>query len=485
MNENATIQRVFDDHATVGSGHVPYIHANLLLKALRELGLTPHDDLLETLLSDCPDGVVEYPAFLEMHSRLEKEVITPEQIRLALQAFDPTHSGQIVIDQLKEAILGSGDMLSPTELTLLLGSVGDGVGVEKLSEIIVEKHRSAKAPCGGGHITRTVVPEAEEVSFAREQVAVLRAKRRDEAVQRREGLPSRTADLAELSQDWLRGSHVRFLSYEGPGEGADRLKEISNVFSDVDASHCASLGFHAVRFRRSDDAFSTRLVLCEADFSVADVRRLIAEALSLAINNIVFTVALGQPQAHYVLSGQPLTRGGGSFLSQLLALYTQVTGDDSPAELPEVLVYRQPDVVQHRGTSLCTPMSDVVLEEALEGGKVVLKRTLGVVPADGSEGSWLVFADRLERKGLVRNPESFLRAEGGVSVEVRVASLQIPRAKKPVLVLKVTSSASIAKGFPFRYAFFDSELMQNKKNSGAHSRVATLIQPSFQKKSII
>eukprot|EP01064_Diplonema_japonicum_P030411 TRINITY_DN5175_c0_g2_i3.p1 TRINITY_DN5175_c0_g2~~TRINITY_DN5175_c0_g2_i3.p1 ORF type:complete len:544 (+),score=145.35 TRINITY_DN5175_c0_g2_i3:40-1671(+) len=436
--EEARVRMVFDEHANPVSDKGAFIYHALVMKALRELGLTPSEATLNDLISKS-DGVVDYNKFKRFYTILKKEVLTQDDIKQALMAFDTDGTGCMSKKSLKDLLQLYGEGLSMSELDAIMPEgEGDTIRLDDLSEDLFKRHDEAAVAT-----QQFEESEAEEVKEARTQVMNLRNLRHEEAAHRKSGFPSLTRlnDIADMSQEWLKESHISFLSYDGPGDGADRLMELSEAMNEVSEGHSENVGFYKVAFKRADESCaSVDMCLSHEDFTVADTKRLISDLLSLCINNIVFGLKVEDDV--YLISGYPLERGGGSFLSQLFASYTKATGDDNPKDL-EVLVFRQPDIIQFHDTNTGLPINNAFLQEALNRKRDTIARTVGRPGNDVSDdGHFLLFADKAESAGVSRTDQ-------GIAISVEMTKVKLKSAK-PVIALKVDSTAMASKEFPFR-----------------------------------
>eukprot|EP01059_Diplonema_ambulator_P000550 TRINITY_DN1044_c0_g2_i1.p1 TRINITY_DN1044_c0_g2~~TRINITY_DN1044_c0_g2_i1.p1 ORF type:complete len:940 (+),score=234.88 TRINITY_DN1044_c0_g2_i1:37-2820(+) len=454
-DEEAKVRAVFDDHANPVSNEGAFIHHALVMKALRELGLTPSEATLKDLISK-GDGVVDYNKFKRFYTILKKEVVTMDQIKQALAAFDTDGSGNMSRQELKDSLLLYGEGLTLSELDAILpDNECDAVCLDDLSADLFQRHDEAVVP-----MPPREEPEPQEVKDAKATVFNLRSLRHDEAAHRKAGYPplTRLNDIADLSQEWLKDSHVTFMSFDGPGDAPDRLLELSEAMAEIPEEYAEKAGFYKVTFRRADESCGPiNMCLSHEDFTIADTKRLISDALSLCINNIVFTLKIGDDL--HLITGYPLERGGGSFLSQLFAAYTKATGEDNPTSL-EVTVFRQPDIMQYKCSSTGMAITNTLLNDSLCGKKDTITRVVGQPGNDSSdEGHFLVFADKADMPGVSRSTDQ----NTGVTVEM--ARVKTKNASKPLIVVRVTAK-SPEKDFPFRCGLIMDCSSWNLKNEG-------------------
>eukprot|EP01063_Lacrimia_lanifica_P005455 TRINITY_DN13229_c0_g1_i1.p1 TRINITY_DN13229_c0_g1~~TRINITY_DN13229_c0_g1_i1.p1 ORF type:complete len:904 (+),score=262.40 TRINITY_DN13229_c0_g1_i1:175-2886(+) len=471
---DAWVRAVFTEHAAPAPpGGSAVLHRVLVATALRELGLAPSDEGVEAALrAAAPQGEggggVDLAWFQRVHGALaDEEPHSEAALRDLLEGFVQDGEGGINSAELAGCVTALGEALTVDEWESFLqtyapeGSASaDGsaawIAPAEFAGFVHKRHADAlqavRSQRSGDPVGAAA--ESEEAARVRSAVRGLRALRQEDAQQRAAANPTRLADVADLAQNWFCGTHVAFTSYDGPAGGRDRVGELLHALEDVGAEEAAAVGFFPVRFVRADrPARAATLKLSHEDFTVADMKVLVAEALGLAVNNVVFTARHGA--AVQVIAGHPLERGGGRFLSHLHAAYTHLTGDDNPAAVEggelEVCVYRQPDIAQLPNAA-ATPVTEALLASALANPDraLPLERARGA-PCD-AVGTYLVFADR----GAAAAAQPAAGPPPRLRVEVSYATLAgggRGHAAKVVPVLRVHDPPGMDNGggcFPFR-----------------------------------
>ncbi|KAJ9435854.1 hypothetical protein DIPPA_13769 [Diplonema papillatum] len=505
-DEEARIRQVFDDHASeaIGKGGMTYVSEELVLKALRELGLTPKEGAIRKLMEDGAEDVVDYVKFRKLYFLAKEQYeVLPEDVSLALNVFS---NGGILDMAGFESVMAEIDGgLSKAEIDELLfegrnelfgagAKKGAAISVDQFASFLLKRHAEAKSLMSvdgeRGQSERLAMPDEEEVRYAKAQVASLRNLRHDEQLEREQGFPSRSEETQSLTSSWLKDSHVRLLSYKGPGDGADRLLELSDAMVELEDAHRVSLGFYTVQFVRSDAlaGSSTALVMALSieDFTVGDVRRLVAEQMSLEVSNTVFTVSKPETDNPLILAGDLSEPCGGSFLTHLFKLLS-VQGQPGPATKPThaVTVYRQPDIVNIRHSNMGVPITNDLLLPAFDAGDVTtLTKTIGcegegapatLRPSDeplnySNNGNVLLFADRYDGPGDSR------LASIPTTITAEIAKLTLHQSpKRRIIVVKINAPGTAGKTFNFRFAsilscgYIDNNT--NKELSRARARL--------------
>ena len=465
--EESRVDAAFQEHCFHGNDHVL---DTVVMKALRELGLTPSEEsLLQLMAEGGSKEQITFQNFRRMYLVLRDSVPEEEQVKNALRVFDTDNTGFIDKSILYHAMTTCGEFLTEKEADSLFTNAertmsngfGGAVSIDAFAAYLLERHREAAKT----HKPMSEPSEAEqpdeadkEMKDAAQKIRSLREIRNDEITKSAQAFPQRQQGIQELIQTWFRNSHIRFYSYDGPqndlnsttslnGSGKEEfligLSGVCEALTDP-IVQSPQLGFHRISFIRSDcNSYSTTMYISEHDGTLTDIRRLVAMQLRLSIDNVVFT--LRYANTYKIIAGHSAERGGGSFLNQIFAAYTELTGDDCPTGF-EIIIFRQPDIAQCHSLQEGYPMNEIIVSEGLKTPMITLSRSPGISLSGQTPGDAILFADRLSKPGESRQPGNIVTFEASpvtLSYKKKIIAVRVTCSNTP-FTCRVALSANIS-----------------------------------------